>query len=473
MSALLLVAAGVALLAGAGAGLVGLLPVPEEDGTDPLHAGWCFLAGSALAGLLLHVPLAIDGRISHAAFFLVFGLCLVLAAGPGRLHVRRVGVGRFLGLDLLRALPLWLRALAVALALLAASAGLESLSGWDERATFGLKARVLYHAGTIRGEAFTDADLVNFQTRYPLHIPLLEAALFVLQGSFEDLHLKLLFALFGLSLVLVVAGEARRRDGPRVGALWGLLLMTTPFLISPVDGRGMTAYADLPLAAYVTGAAVLLGRALERPDPRGTLLAGLLLGAALATKHEGVLWAFALGFALLLTLWRRAPAHRAPLASGAAEVALPALLFLGLSVAARRWIPPSFWSEQYADAIRLDWLGRLGGRPLQIAPFVLRQLADGREWGWGWLLVLIGLLVLHRPRLSPAPFLWRSAALAIFAADLAVFIVTPYEVHWHLVTALPRLLLQLFPLALLILAEQVSASGWLPQGLSGSRKRAS
>ena len=41
---------------------------------------------------------------------------------------------------------------------------------------------------------------------------------------------------------------------------------------------------------------------------------------------------------------------------------------------------------------------------------------------------------------------------------------TPYDVYWHLATAFSRLLLHLFPLAILILAEQVGASGWPGDG---------
>jgi Dolichyl-phosphate-mannose-protein mannosyltransferase len=461
---LLKVLAGVTLFTGAGAGLVGLFPVPEEDESDPPHAGWCFLAGTALAGLLLHLPLAIDGRIPHAAFFLVFCLCLILALGPGRAHVRRVGLARFFGLDLLRAFPLWLRVIVVVLVLLATSVTFGPLVGWDERAIFGLKARILFYEGSVRGEAFTDIGYVHFQARYPLLVPLLEAALLTVEGSPDDHFLKLLFVLFGLSLVLVVAGEARRLNGPRTGCFWGFLLMTTPMLIGPSEGHGMTAYADLPFAAFVTGATVLLGRALDLPGRRDALLSGLFLGAALATKQEGAVWVLALGLALLLTLWRRPSARTAGLARRAVATAVPALFFLAVSFAAHRWTPPPILTESYAVVFRLDWLSRLFWRPLEIAPFVFRELADWRLWGWTWLLVLVGLLVLRRPSLTPAPLFWRGTALAVFVADLGIFVVTPNHVHWHLATAFSRLLLQLFPLALLILAEQAGASGWLRQG---------
>ena len=462
--ALLKVIAGLALFAGAGAGLIGLIPGTEENDGDPLHFGWCVLAGTALAALLLHVPLALDGHIPHAAFLLAFCLSLVLAVGPGRAHVRRIGIARFFGLDLLYALPSWLRVVTLLLVLLAFSAALGPFVAWDERAIFGLKARVLYHEGSVLGEAFRDTGYIHIHARYPLLVPLLEASLFTLKGSGDDRFLKLLFLLFSLSLALVVAGEARRLHGPRAGGLWGLLLLATPMLIGPSEGRGMTAYADLPFAAFVTGATVLLGRAIDHPGSRDALLAGLLLGAALATKQEGAIWAMALGLALLVTLWRRMAPRTAGLARSTATVAAPALLFLALSLAAHRWTPAPALSERYSVVLSLAWLRQLGWRPVEIAPFVLRQLTNWKVWGWGWLLVVTGLLALRRPRLQPTPFFWRVTALAVFAADIGIFIVTPNHVHWHLATAFSRLLLHLFPLAILILMEQVGASGWPGRG---------
>lgn len=460
MIAPLTVLAGLALFTGAGAGLMGLFAAPEEDEQDPLHLGWCFLAGSSFAALLLHMPLAVDGRLPRAAFLFSFGLCLVLAAGPGRAHLRRTGLARFFGLDLFRALPTPLRVVAALLLLLAATAALGPLVGWDERAIFGLKARILHHEGSVRGEAFTDMGYVHFQARYPLLLPLLEASLFTLRGSRDDHALKLMFVFFGVSVVLVVAGEARRLYGERAGALWGLLLLATPMLIGPSDGEGMTAYADLPFAAFTTGATVLVGRSLEHHDRGRPLLAGLLLGAALATKQEGAIWALALAAGALLSLRRHAAARPAGLARSAATMALPALLFLALGIAARQWTPPAVWAERYAAVFDFDWLRQLGGRPLAVAPIVLRQVTNWRIWGWGWLLVLAGLLLLRRPRLTSPPFFWRATTLVVFAAYLGVFVVTPNNVYWHLATALSRLLLHLFPLAVLILAEQVGASGW-------------
>jgi hypothetical protein len=76
-------------------------------------------------------------------------------------------------------LPMWGRLLAV----VALPAALfyccrTGLTGYDARSIYALKARVLYDAGTIRGEDFQDIQRVHFNPSYPLLLPLLEAQIY-------------------------------------------------------------------------------------------------------------------------------------------------------------------------------------------------------------------------------------------------------------------------------------------------------
>ena len=55
---------------------------------------------------------------------------------------------------------------------------------------------------------------------------------------------------------------------------------------------------------------------------------------------------------------------------------------------------------------------------------------------------------------------WRVVTAVIIAIYLTIMVVTPLHLHYQLVTTFSRLTLHLFPLAMLIMAEQVIASGW-------------
>ena len=222
----------------------------------------------------------------------------------------------------------------------------------------------------------------------------------------------------------------------------------------------MTAYADLPFAAFVTGATVLIGRALAGPDSRDLPLAGLLLGAACATKQEGMLWALALGIGVLLTLWRRMQKRTTGIARGAVAVALPALLFGSLSLAARRWIlPHRSGRERYGVVLSLAALDNSARDPSRWRRSSFVSSPIGRSG--------VGLLIWSAWPVSTCRadrhLFWRATAHGVrrrprhLRRDAESHALAPRH-------GLLLLLLQLFPLALLVLAEQVCAGG--PVGAS-------
>ena len=80
-------------------------------------------------------------------------------------------------------LPLLLRMLTVlCLANFVWFATVESPSTFDARSIYGLKARILYDTGDLRGEDFRNPDRLNFNANYPLLVPLIEATLYAAQG---------------------------------------------------------------------------------------------------------------------------------------------------------------------------------------------------------------------------------------------------------------------------------------------------
>lgn len=55
---------------------------------------------------------------------------------------------------------------------------------------------------------------------------------------------------------------------------------------------------------------------------------------------------------------------------------------------------------------------------------------------------------------------WRVVTAIMLAIYLTIMVVSPLHLHYQLITTFSRLILHLFPLAMLIMAEQVFASGW-------------
>jgi len=448
-----------ALLCGAGAGLLGLAARPGAPGREPLSLAWCFLLGSAFVGLLLHLPLALDGRIGRWGFATALAVALALTLTRGISFVRSAEFGGAGIFSSLRALPFWARVAAILLLALTISTAVTRFSGWDERAIWGLHARILYGSGGLRGEEFTDLDRLLLHPRYPLLIPLLEAVLFWVQGSAEDTLVKFLFAAFFFSLLSVVLSEIQRRAGAKAAGFSGLLLLTVPVLAR----AGMTGDADVPLACYATAGAIQIARWLERPDGRRAVLAGAFLGAAVLVKMEGILWLLAIGAAIVWALMVRRRPWPFPSWRGLLLGAALLAACLIIAVAARRSIPYSPYWDLYAGAFRASWLVSVLDRPVRMAPYVLGQVSDRGAWGWCWLPVAAGLFLRRRfPPGADVLFL-RAAAASMLGGYLVVFILTPFHLYWHLTTAFSRLILQVYPLVLLVLAEHVEASGWLRQ----------
>lgn len=433
----------------------------SDDERPEIRLGWSFLLGAAVAGIALHLPLAIDGRITHLSFAIIV-LCGL--AAWGWFGVRWWQRGRQLPPDgWMRDLPVVAQiALGIALLPAVVHASLNELSGYDARTIYALKARMIYRTGTMRNEDFLDLDRLNFNPGYPLLLPLVEANLNWTRGTDAGPGLKLLFLGFALALVSLYAGQVRRFEAPGFTAVSALLLLMTPMVACCFEGAGLSGSADVPFAAFLLGGVLELSRWLERPSGRAAGCAGILLGAAALTKMEGVLWIAGCGAALVIvTLMRRnigrlRPALLIP-AAGAVAVAI------GLGRAVHWGLPDSPYYPAYFATIDIRWLRQLGDRPWVVLQYLGEELLRLRCWNLIWPAVIGALICLKRGKVPATVQFWRLTALGMTAAYFGVLLLTPLNLHYQLYTSTSRLLLHVFPLAVLIMSEQLAASGWSGQ----------
>ena len=450
-----------ALITGAGAALGAWLGRGRDDDA-PLRIGWSYLLGCAALGIALHVPLAIDGRISHFNF----AAALLGAAALTVWFLAR----RWKQIPWKPTQWSWhgdshvVLRLAVGATLLVAFASAVSMrpNSYDGRAAFGLKARVLYDAGTIRNEDFEDVNRLHFNAHYPLLLPLLQAEIYWAQGSTDDSCMRAIFAMFVLALLSVVSGELRRQVGPKGAAGWTFLPLLTPMVITTFEGGGLSASADIPFACFVTAAVIEVAAWLRRRDPRRAATAGLMLGAACLAKAEGTIWVVALAAALAWLAMRRAwRIDFGRLRSAASGVALLAGM-IAISALARRHVPASPYLRDYVQALRWDWLVQVAHRPWEIVQYAVEEFSNFDRWNLFWLCAVVGYVGLRRKYPASLELRFAQAAtVCIILAYFAIFVITPYHLHFHLRTALCRLVLHFLPLLVLLLAERVQASGVL------------
>src|SRR5262249_50643419 len=161
--------------AGAGSLLVRLLQLENLSASNVNRTesmvrrpawGWSYLLGIAGVGIVLQLPLAIDGKITHRSFLAVLGLCTAMSLvelflrsrEQKRLTEPSKGLIQHM-LGWVGDLPLLLRMLTLLyLANFVWFAAVESPNTFDARSIYALKARILYDTGDLRSEDFRDPD---------------------------------------------------------------------------------------------------------------------------------------------------------------------------------------------------------------------------------------------------------------------------------------------------------------------------
>ncbi len=328
---------------------------------------------------------------------------------------------------------------------------------WDAVAIWNADARFLARAESARLPEIFGAQREG-HPEYPLLLGAAVAAQWELasdESSAVPLGMSLGFAI-GLAAalhLLVRTCGAPLFAGPAV-----LLVFSTPV----VWKWAFAQVADLPLAYLALAAALpLVARLQDCTAPKAPpALSGFVLGLLPWTKPEGALMAATL---LLLFLALRLPrggdlgapggepqsrSLRRPL--GFALGALPGVLSLFLFKST--WAPlvperAAFLRGSGKIAKLLDF-----ERWRLVAAESLRHF-DPRTgdalWGFAWLLLGIGLLFWGgrlRWRTAPGAVLLSGAAVATFTFYALAFVLSPYDLAWHLSSALDRLLLHVLPL---------------------------
>lgn len=219
---------------------------------------------------------------------------------------------------------------------------------------------------------------------------------------------------------------------------------------------GPAVTTDIPLAAYVGAAMLVAWAGRQELSLRLAVLLGLLLGAAMACKHHGMIAALIL--LTVLCVWRiRQPRHwGAVILAGTVSLAIIApVLLRNLAITGNPFFPnahPLFGADNLdifapfiqALASRTHIPGGLMGLPVSM--FIWQDAFDGLQFGYPFM--LLGLPF--------AFFRERSARL------FALLAVTAYVAAWWF--AMPHLLRFLQPMFIPLSA--LTAAGLVEAGMA-------
>jgi Dolichyl-phosphate-mannose-protein mannosyltransferase len=338
--------------------------------------------------------------------------------------------------------PGWLNALAAAAGLALVAALFEQTrrwpdAGWDAWMIWNLRARALLRTGgdlaVACSGALARADF-GFHPSYPLLRPGLVALGWRIAGQETPwVSAGLSFACAAIVLALLFA-EVARRSGRTAGLLAATVFATTPMLAEQAAG----GIAETLLCALTLCAAVLLSAAEDAPEGRRRALwtlAGLALGVSTSVKNEGALF-------LLAFLVAAGPKCAGRMLLGAAgPVALTLWFKLGLAPL----------DDLITPAMGARALHALA--PRRVAMLLLataRRVVFFQQWGVHLVAALL-FLGLRRARgpLSPLTARLLLVVALVLLGDAAVYLTTPWDLDWHLRTSMDRLILQVWPIALL------------------------
>jgi hypothetical protein len=420
----------VAVLTVTGFGVIAVLRIATTRRELVRHAALAPLAGMAWAGIVagtaatLGSRLGILGLAALAVVTCVAGGARIARSSPrtaSRVALRRNPFEIAAGIVSL---------LAIGVVLVAALEvfRIKPLAEYDGWAMWGMKARAIALLGGTR-DVFASDAYERLHLEYPLLLPALHALPLQLADGFSSNTVVLSCLVVGLAGLLALWGVLRDRVRPVLLVPFLAAIATAPAFF----GQLATGYADVPLAVFVAAGSVALARWLVDHDVAWLALGTLFLAAAVLTKNEGLLFAFAAFGALLATADER---RRAVLIAGA--VLLSAYTPWRAYVAIHDLGAPDY---DLSSSLNLPWVvGRLDRAP-EAAEGLLR--AAGDEFG---VLIVVGFvcsLVAWAAGLrSLAAFAMGYTALS-YAGLVWIYVLTPNDVSNYLSTNGDRVVVSL------------------------------
>jgi hypothetical protein len=305
---------------------------------------------------------------------------------------------------------------------------------WDAWAIWNLRARFLVRAGADWRVAFSPL-LAEHHPDYPLLLPAMHAFGWKLSGSESILGPAAVALAFTLSVIGLLWSGLDLLRGRRIAYLGALVLVAAPFFWK----HGVAQYADIPLAFFLLGSLVLLALDRQERHPGLAVLAGLCAGFGAWTKNEGIALAALLTVAVVIAQRGSLPGFLLGLLPGA----------LCLAIFKLTLAPPSYLMASVAQPLSAR-LADLTRYPYLASGLAVELLGFG-ETPLNPILLLIACFVLlgrdpKRPPLAVAAITLAGG----LAAYLGVLLASPLDFQWQISTALPRLLLQLWPSAILL-----------------------
>jgi hypothetical protein len=346
--------------------------------------------------------------------------------------------------------PAWTFFVCAVLAAAAFFFALDSLryGAWDAFVMWNLRARFISTSQTSPFSALLDPVFLGLHPDYPLLLPAMVSRGWQYTGGSSPLIPMALATLFTAATILTTVAGLQVVCTKSQSWMAGCILVGTPFLI----GLGAWQYADIIICCFMTTAIVLYAiYDLEPSHSRLPLLAGIAAAAAACTKNEGILFLVVLVASRVVAIWL----GKSPRGAGELLVFAIGAAFgvLTLTLFKLTYSPVSdtlHWTTAHA------MFATITNGTLHLD--VIRGIRQNLNFGQ-WRLNPVPLMALHaaaawqpsqpsakaRPSFTPA-----FALIGMSCGYYLVYLLSPYDVEAHVQSSLDRLLIQLWPMAIVL-----------------------
>ncbi len=316
---------------------------------------------------------------------------------------------------------------------------------WDAWMMFNRAARFIYRDQVNWLGSFSPQMDPMFHADYPLFLAMNISSGWDTLGS-ETPHVPMVqSALFAVACAGLFVSALACVKSAGQAALGLILFWGTPAVVN----EGARELADLPLAYFFLATGVLIYLYVLHRRPGLLVLAGVTAGLAAWTKNEGSVFVIAAALAVTIAFVREKPWRGLSWFAVGVAVPLAVVLYFKLFLAPPSDVLSSGPARSIAQALEPS-------RHLEILWFFGRELLIFGGWHIfalpvGILAVLLVYLIVARSPLSREHLPMVTAAAVLIAVQFvgyyAVYVITPYDLTWHLNYSIERIFLQVFPLS--------------------------
>jgi hypothetical protein len=312
---------------------------------------------------------------------------------------------------------------------------------WDAWMMFNRSALFIYRDQAHWLASFSRQMDPIFHPDYPLLLAMNTAWGWDVTGNETAQVPMLQSALFALACGGIMFSGLASVQSPGQASLGLIVLWGTATLVN----EGAREMADLPMTFFILATGILIYMYVLYQKPGLISLAGLTAGLAAWTKNEGLLFALVVVAGLLVAFLRNKPWRVLRRFVLGAAFPLAIVLYFKLFLAPPSDVLSNGLTRSIQQILELS-------RHREIVQYFVNEFLYFGHWSSviGVLPVLALYFLLFRlpvrNELRGAYVAGITILLIQLLGDYAIYLITPYDLTWHLTYSIQRVVLQIFPL---------------------------